>query len=130
MCVSMPLLPVFHPHHHQGKARLGAIVHQKNAAALALTAVKNEDQREFAKLVDSFKNQFNEGTRVQVGGLIDSVRGLCGCVGMCGWACVGGHVCVGMCGWAYQQWGAQGVVTGHCDRAARPTRLMWGTHGC
>jgi large subunit ribosomal protein L7Ae len=41
-------------------------VHQKNAAALALTAVKNEDQREFAKLVDSFKNQFNEGARVQV----------------------------------------------------------------
>lgn len=50
----------------QGKARLGAIVHQKNAAALALTAVKNEDQREFAKLVDSFKSQFNEGARVQV----------------------------------------------------------------
>jgi large subunit ribosomal protein L7Ae len=42
-------------------------VHQKNAAALALTAVKNEDQREFAKLADSFKSQFNEGTRVQVG---------------------------------------------------------------
>jgi large subunit ribosomal protein L7Ae len=41
-------------------------VHQKNAAALALTAVKNEDQREFAKLVDSFKSQFNEGARVQV----------------------------------------------------------------
>ncbi len=42
-------------------------MHQKNAAALALTAVKNEDQREFAKLVDSFKSQFNEGPRVQVG---------------------------------------------------------------
>lgn len=41
-------------------------MHQKNAAALALTAVKNEDQREFAKLVDSFKSQFNEGSRVQV----------------------------------------------------------------
>jgi large subunit ribosomal protein L7Ae len=41
-------------------------VHQKNAAALALTAVKNEDQREFSKLVDSFKSQFNEGARVQV----------------------------------------------------------------
>jgi large subunit ribosomal protein L7Ae len=38
----------------KGKARLGAIVHKKNATALALTAVKNEDQREFAKLVDSF----------------------------------------------------------------------------
>jgi hypothetical protein len=52
----------------QGKARLGAIVHQKNAAALAVTGVKNEDQREFAKLVDSVKSQFNDGARVQWGG--------------------------------------------------------------
>lgn len=54
----------------QGKARLGAVVHKKTAAALALTAVKNEDQREFAKLVDSFKSQYNEGPRVQWGGHI------------------------------------------------------------
>ena len=39
----------------QGKARLGAVVHKKTATAVALTAVKNEDQREFAKLVESFK---------------------------------------------------------------------------
>lgn len=39
----------------QGKARLGTVVHKKTATALALTAVKNEDQREFAKLVESFK---------------------------------------------------------------------------
>jgi large subunit ribosomal protein L7Ae len=58
----------------KGKARLGAIVHQKNAAALALTAVKNEDQREFAKLVDSFKSQFNEGARVQWGGGIMGIK--------------------------------------------------------
>ncbi len=37
--------------HVQGKARLGQVVHQKTATALALTSVKNEDQREFAKLV-------------------------------------------------------------------------------
>jgi large subunit ribosomal protein L7Ae len=31
------------------------VVHKKTATALALTSVKNEDQREFAKLVESFK---------------------------------------------------------------------------
>ncbi len=56
--------------HSQGKARLGQIVHKKTATALALTAVKNEDQREFAKLVESFKSQYNEGPRVQWGGHI------------------------------------------------------------
>lgn len=34
----------------QGKARLGAVVHKKTATAVALTVVKNEDQREFAKV--------------------------------------------------------------------------------
>jgi large subunit ribosomal protein L7Ae len=58
----------------QGKARLGAIVHQKNAAALAVTGVKNEDQREFGKLVESFKSQFNEGSRVQWGGGIMGIK--------------------------------------------------------
>lgn len=42
-------------------------MHKKTATALALTAVKNEDQREFAKLVESFKNQYNEGARVNWG---------------------------------------------------------------
>lgn len=58
----------------QGKARLGAVVHQKNAAALALTGVKNEDQREFGKLVEAFKSQFNEGSRVQWGGGIMGMK--------------------------------------------------------
>uniref|UniRef100_A0A383VPA2 60S ribosomal protein L7a n=1 Tax=Tetradesmus obliquus TaxID=3088 RepID=A0A383VPA2_TETOB len=58
----------------KGKARLGAIVHQKNAAALAVTGVKNEDQREFGKLVESFKSQFNEGARVQWGGGIMGIK--------------------------------------------------------
>lgn len=58
----------------KGKARLGSIVHKKNAAALALTGVKNEDQREFSKLVDSFRAQYNEGSRVQWGGGIMGLK--------------------------------------------------------
>lgn len=52
----------------QSKARLGTVVHKKTAAALALTSVKNEDQREFAKLVETAKATYNEGARVQWGG--------------------------------------------------------------
>jgi large subunit ribosomal protein L7Ae len=33
----------------KGKARLGQVVHKKNATALALTGVKSEDQREFCQ---------------------------------------------------------------------------------
>jgi hypothetical protein len=58
----------------QGKGRLGAVVHQKNAAALAVTGVKNEDQREFSKLVESLKSQFNEGSRVGWGGGIMGIK--------------------------------------------------------
>jgi len=88
-------------------------VHQKNAAALALTAVKNEDQREFAKLVDSFKSQFNEGSRVQVGrerclgcmgeGGLDSQSDVSSSgdvwLGVCLCMCRReGGICVGRCG--------------------------------
>lgn len=58
----MPVLVV------QGKARLGQVVHKKTATALALTVVKNEDQREFAKLVESVKQTYNDGPRVSWGG--------------------------------------------------------------
>jgi large subunit ribosomal protein L7Ae len=44
----------------KGKARLGAVVHQKTATALALTAIKNEDKLEFSKLVESMKANFND----------------------------------------------------------------------
>lgn len=71
LCVA-PLSPC--PLFLQGKARLGTVVHQKNATALALTAVKGEDQREFAKLVESFKAQYNEGPRVNWGGGIMGVK--------------------------------------------------------
>lgn len=43
-CVTPPLVLM------QGKARLGQVVHKKTATAVALTVVKNEDQREFAKV--------------------------------------------------------------------------------
>ena len=52
----------------QGKSRLGTIVHKKNATALALTGVKGEDNREFAKLVESAKSSFNDGPRINWGG--------------------------------------------------------------
>lgn len=52
----------------KGKARLGTVVHKKNAAALALTAVKSEDQRELAKLVDTSKSMYLEAGRVHWGG--------------------------------------------------------------
>ena len=44
----------------KGKARLGAVVHQKTATALALTNIKNEDKVEFSKLVESMKANFND----------------------------------------------------------------------
>jgi len=39
----------------KGKARLGQLVHKKTAACVAVTAVKNEDQREFAQIVEAAK---------------------------------------------------------------------------
>jgi large subunit ribosomal protein L7Ae len=44
----------------KGKARLGALVHQKTAAALCITAVKNEDKHDFSKIVESVKSSFND----------------------------------------------------------------------
>lgn len=44
----------------KGKARLGAVVHQKTACALALTSIKNQDKQEFSKLVEAIKANFNE----------------------------------------------------------------------
>ncbi|KAK9152878.1 hypothetical protein Sjap_000358 [Stephania japonica] len=44
----------------KGKARLGSIVHQKTAAALCLTTVKNEDKLEFSKILEAIKANFND----------------------------------------------------------------------
>eukprot|EP00239_Pterosperma_sp_CCMP1384_P006024 CAMPEP_0197843438 /NCGR_PEP_ID=MMETSP1438-20131217/318_1 /TAXON_ID=1461541 /ORGANISM="Pterosperma sp., Strain CCMP1384" /LENGTH=267 /DNA_ID=CAMNT_0043453593 /DNA_START=72 /DNA_END=875 /DNA_ORIENTATION=- len=60
----------------KGKARLGTVVHQKQAAALCLTSVKNEDKHDLTKLVESMKLNYNdryEESRRQWGG------GLKGC---------------------------------------------------
>lgn len=55
-------------HALQGKARLGTVVHMKNAAALALTAVKGEDQREMDKVLESARTSFNDAPRMAWGG--------------------------------------------------------------
>lgn len=52
----------------QGKARLGTVVHKKNATALAVIGVKGEDQREFAKLIETARQVYNDGPRVTWGG--------------------------------------------------------------
>jgi large subunit ribosomal protein L7Ae len=44
----------------KGKSRLGAIVHQKTAAALCLTTVKNEDKFDFSKILEAIKANFND----------------------------------------------------------------------
>ncbi|KAF4377782.1 hypothetical protein G4B88_031448 [Cannabis sativa] len=44
----------------KGKSRLGSIVHQKTAAALCLTTVKNEDKMEFSKILEAIKANFND----------------------------------------------------------------------
>lgn len=61
----------------KGKSRLGSVVHQKTATALALTAIKNEDKHEFSKLVEAIKANFNDkydDYRKQWGGGIMGVK--------------------------------------------------------
>jgi len=53
----------------KGKARLGAVVHQKNAAALALVEVKGDDARDLAKVIESANALFGkDGPRIGWGG--------------------------------------------------------------
>merc|ERR1719411_1156341 len=44
----------------KGKSRLGTVVHQKNAAALAITNVRNEDQHTLDTLISSFVGLYND----------------------------------------------------------------------
>jgi len=44
----------------KGKARLGTLVRRKTCAAVALTQIENADKPNFAKLVETIKNNFNE----------------------------------------------------------------------
>lgn len=52
----------------KGRARLGAVVHKKTVAAVAVTEVKGDDERELAKVVESASALFNDGPRVAWGG--------------------------------------------------------------
>lgn len=49
----------------KGKSRLGALVHQKTAACVALTAVRQEDKHELDALAANFKAQFNDNAEVR-----------------------------------------------------------------
>mmetsp|Transcript_76954 Transcript_76954/g.168215 ORF Transcript_76954/g.168215 Transcript_76954/m.168215 type:complete len:268 (+) Transcript_76954:104-907(+) len=49
----------------KGKARLGALVHQKTATCVAVTAVRQEDSAELGKLAEAFKGQFNENVEIR-----------------------------------------------------------------
>lgn len=44
----------------KGKAALGKLVHQKNAAVLALTEVRKEDESELSNLAAAFRTNFND----------------------------------------------------------------------
>lgn len=44
----------------KSKGRLGALVHQKKATCIALTAVRPEDKSELDTLITNFKAQFND----------------------------------------------------------------------
>ena len=54
----------------KGKARLGQLVHQKNAAVVALTEVRKEDEGDLNNLTSAFRTNFNENAKLrkQIGG--------------------------------------------------------------
>merc|ERR1712216_752520 len=47
----------------KSKSRLGALVHQKTATALAMLSVRPEDRHEFSQLVTAIRQQYNENGR-------------------------------------------------------------------
>lgn len=53
-----------------GKAKLGQLVHQKNAAAVCLTDVRKEDEGDLNNLANAFRTNFNNNIemRKQIGG--------------------------------------------------------------
>lgn len=54
----------------QGKAKLGQLVHQKNATAVCLTDVRKEDEGDLTNLANAFRTNFNNNVemRKQIGG--------------------------------------------------------------
>jgi len=47
----------------KSKSRLGALVHQKTATAVALVSVRPEDRHEFSQLVTAIRQQYNENAK-------------------------------------------------------------------
>ena len=58
----------------KGKGRLGQLVHQKNAAAIALTAVEKEDSHKLTSLTTAAKAQFNDTVHRTWGGGIMGLK--------------------------------------------------------
>ena len=58
----------------EGKARLGTLVHQKNAAVICLTNVNKEDESKLTTLKSNFNAQFNEGFQRKWGGGIMGLK--------------------------------------------------------
>ena len=54
----------------KGKARLGQLVHQKNAAVVALTEVRKEDEGDLNNLTTAFRTNFNDNQKLrkEIGG--------------------------------------------------------------
>ena len=54
----------------RGKAKLGQLVHQKNAAVVAITDVRKEDEGDIANLAAACRTNFNQNTqmRKEIGG--------------------------------------------------------------
>lgn len=53
-----------------GKAKLGQLVHQKNAAVVCLTDIRKEDEGDLNNLATSFRANFNNNLqmRKEIGG--------------------------------------------------------------
>ena len=56
----------------KGKAALGKLVHQKNAAVVALTDVRKEDEVEVNNLATAFRSHFNDN--VELGKMIGGFK--------------------------------------------------------
>jgi large subunit ribosomal protein L7Ae len=54
----------------KGKAKLGQLVHQKNAAVVALTDVRKEDEGDLGNLTTALRAGFNDNTKLrqEIGG--------------------------------------------------------------
>lgn len=49
----------------KSKARLGALLHKKNAAVACLTSIRKEDKADFEILAKTFKSQYNDNVAVR-----------------------------------------------------------------